>query len=117
MENLTKLKARFPEVRVRHMLMRGASTRGPFLGAGPTSRKLLHDLTPSPTPPRPHFRTRPADPSTSTKREPTAAPDRRLTQADVNLVTTYATVLLAIAVLLDVVIDGDRTSEIRTAGG
>jgi hypothetical protein len=46
-EAMAKLRAMFPPVRVRHLLLREAMRRGPYTGRRPSPAKLLDDLAPA----------------------------------------------------------------------
>ena len=99
---LTKLRAMFPPVRVRHMLMRGDAQRGPYSGRVESPAILLLDLVPSPTPPRPHIKPK------ASKASVKAVPERSKSQDDV--VAFYWSVLLAMAVVMTTVIDERKPS-------
>lgn len=114
---IDKLRAMFPAVRVRHMLMRGAAQRGPFTGRSTAPTLLLLDLAPSPTPPPPHIRPRvepPLPPPLLSEN------DRDAEDSSRDLVALYWSVLASMALLLKLVTEpepkkkSEAKSEVRS---
>jgi hypothetical protein len=114
-EVLAKLRAMFPPVRVRHLLMLGDSRRGPYTGQSVPLTRIIEDLAPLPRP-IPTRNRASARASTSAHALPfpgavpasaKAADTSRSDEAvpDAALVALYGSVLLAMAMLLKVVIE------------
>jgi hypothetical protein len=103
---LADLRAMFPPVRVRHLLLRCAAQRGPCAGRPPSVNQLLRDLTPSAARPSPTLpRPVPAEPAFALP-FPAASPADPASpaSADPAVVALYLSVLLAMAALLQSVI-------------
>lgn len=92
---LVKLRAMFPPVRVRHLLLRGDAKRGAFTGLPRTTREILGDLA------------RPRDESLAPALPFPAPGQARPDNADPDgsLAALYLAVLLAMAVLLKSVVE------------
>ena len=98
---LSKLRAMFPPVRVRHMLMRGAAQRGPFSGRVASPSRLLLDLVPSTTPPAPHIKLKTPKHVITPVVKAAESPVR----SQEYLVAFYWSVLMAMAVLLNALME------------
>jgi hypothetical protein len=96
---LAKLRSMFPPVRVRHLLLREEVRRGPYTGRAPSMRQLTEDLIPSPEPRR---ATEPHALPFSAARPAGVGPE---TDPDGTLAAFYLSVLFALAVLLQGVLN------------
>jgi hypothetical protein len=99
---LAKLKSMFPPVRVRHLLLREEARRGPYTGRSPSLTSLMDDLIPLPEGRRiamPHALPFPAGRSAQYSE----------TDPDGKLAAFYFSVLLAMAVLLQGVLEQSST--------
>lgn len=107
-QNLTRLRCMFPPVRVKWLLMRGAAQTGPYTGKTPSPIQLLRDLTPrtrrdAGARPVPHARSLPFPGLARAAESIEEVPDNL--DPEGSLITTYLTVLLAMAVLVKSVIE------------
>lgn len=100
---LVKLRAMFPPVRVRHLLVKEGTRRGPFTENPPSITAILHDIARSKDYPQ-------ARPKVAATARSLPFPNATATRAhnpdpDGKLTVYYLTVLLAIAVLLENVLE------------